>query len=237
MNHVTNTKLIQRNAKIGNYTNIGALVILAGGLVLSFTNPDKYVFTMGALILGFLLSQVGMYFGSRWSRKPRADEIIDKSLKGLGREYTVYHYVTPVSHVLLAPSGLWTITPYFAGGRITYAKKRWHVKGGGFVSGYLRLFGQDNIGRPDLESEADQDSLKRFLMKRLPEGSQLPPIRSLLVFANPTAVLEVGDAPLPALTPKEMKDFFRKQSKDEQAESIYIDKVREVLPRAESDDE
>jgi hypothetical protein len=37
---------------------------------------------MGCLLLGFLLSQFGIYFGNRWGRNPRPDQVINKNLKG-----------------------------------------------------------------------------------------------------------------------------------------------------------
>ncbi len=134
MKIVSNSKLIKRNAKIGQYTSTGALIVLGIGLYLSFAQPNKFAFSLGALLVGFFLSQVGMYFSNKWGRNPRPDEVIDKSLKGLGRDYTIYHFVTPVSHLLVGPAGIWTITPHYQTGTVIYDKKRWRAKGGGFVS-------------------------------------------------------------------------------------------------------
>jgi hypothetical protein len=236
MNIVTNSKLISRNAKIGQYTNIAALVVLGGSFVITLKWPDKFAYAMGALLIGFFLSQVGMYYGNRWTRSPRPDEIIDKSLKGLGREYTIYHYVTPVSHLLVGPAGVWTIMPYYQAGTVSYEKKRWRSRGGGFVQGYLRLFGQENMGRPDLESEAEIDSAKRYFGKTLPEGTEIPQVRTALIFANPKVELKVNDAPLPALTPKELKDFLRGKSKEEPLGELTLDVIRKALPQPEREE-
>ncbi len=40
MKTVTNVKLIQRNAKIGQYTSLGALVVLGIGLFITFKIPQ-----------------------------------------------------------------------------------------------------------------------------------------------------------------------------------------------------
>jgi hypothetical protein len=236
MKTVSNTKLIRRNAKIGQYTSTGALVILGIGLYISFKYPDKFAYSLGALLLGFFLSQVGMYFSNRWGRSPRPDQIIDKSLKGLGREYTIYHYVTPVSHLLVGPAGIWTIMPHYQSGTVVYDKKRWRAKGGGFVQAYLRLFGQENIGRPDLESEAEIDSVKRYLKRVLPEGAEIPEVRVALLFAHPKVELKVEEAPLPALTPKDLKDFLREKSKERPIGDLTLDLVREALPKPEKEE-
>jgi hypothetical protein len=236
MKIVTNSKLIKRNAKIGQFSSIGALVILGIGLYISFTQSSLYLYSLGALLLGFLLSQVGMYYGNRWGRSPRPDEMIDKSLKGLGREYTIYHYVTAAAHLLVGPAGVWTLLPYYQSGVIVYEKKRWKSRGGGFLQSYLRLFGQENMGRPEVESETEIESTKRYLTRLLPEGSEIPPIKAILLFTSPKAELKLVDAPLPAITPKELKDFLRDKSKEEPISEIVLDKLLKVLPKPEREE-
>lgn len=236
MKSVTNLKLIQRNAKIGQYTSFGALIVLGLGLFITFKYPNAFQYSLAALLVGFLMSQIGIHFTNRWGHNPRPDEIVDKSLKGLGREFTVYHYVTPISHLLVGPAGIWTIMPNFQGGVIAYDKKRWKAKGGGVLQSYMRLFGQENLGRPDLESDAEINSAKRYLKKVLPEGTEIPQVNSLLLFANPKVELKVEGAPLPALTPKDLKDFLREKTKDKAIGELTLDTVRKALPQAEKEE-
>ena len=236
MKIVTNIKLIKRNAKIGQFTSIGALVILGIGLYISFKMPDKFGYSLVALLLGFFMSQIGMYYGNRWGRSPRPDEIIDKGLKGLGREYTIYHYKTPAAHLLVGPAGLWTLMPYYQSGKIVYEKKRWKSKGGGFLQSYLRLFGQENMGRPEIESETEIETTKRYLLKILPEGIEIPPINALLLFTSPKVDLNVGEAPLPAITPKDLKDFMREKSKIEALNPQTLESLFRFLPKPENEE-
>jgi hypothetical protein len=236
MKTVTNAKLIKRNAKIGQYTSLGALVVLGIGLFITFKMPDKFVYSLAALLIGFFMSQVGIHFTNRWGRNPRPDDIIDKSLKGLGREFTIYHYVTPVSHLLIGLAGIWTIIPFFQSGTVTYDKKRWRAKGGGFLQSYMRLFGQENLGRPDLESEAEINSAERYLKRVLPEGAEVPQVRAVLLFANPKVELKVEDAPIPATTPKDLKDFLREKSKEKAITELMLSTIRAALPQAEKEE-
>ena len=236
MKYVTNSKLIKRNAAIGQYTSIGALVVLGVGLFISFKYPSKFIYSLGALLLGFFMSQIGMYFGNRWGRSPRPDEIIDKNMKGLGREYTIYHYVTPVSHLLVGPAGLWVLMPYYQSGTIVYEKKRWRSKGGGFAQSYLRLFGQENIGRPEIESQTEIEMAKRYFTKLLPEGTRIPEIKALLLFTSPRAELKIIDAPLPSITPKELKDFLREKSKDNPLNDVTLDVLLKALPKPDKEE-
>ena len=236
MKTVINTNLVKRNAKIGQYTSFGALVVLGIGLLITFKWPNLFIYSLAALLVGFFMSQVGIHYTNRWGRNPRPDEIVDKSLKGLGREFTVYHYVTPVSHLLVGPAGVWTIMPNFQSGTIAYVKNRWRAKGGGFLQAYMRMFGQDNIGRPDLESEAEIDSAKRYFKRVLPEGTEIPEVRSALLFANPKVELKTEGAPIPALTPKDLKDFLREKSKEKNIGELTLETIRKALPKAEKEE-
>ena len=234
MKVVTNTKLIKRNSKIGQYTSVGALVILGVGLYISFKMPDKFIFSLGALLLGFFMSQIGMYYGNRWGRSPRPDELIDKGLKGLGREYTIYHYVTAAAHLLVGPAGIWTLMPYYQSGVIVYEKKRWKSKGGGFLQTYLRLFGQENMGRPEAEANAEIEATRRYLNKILPAGFEVPNISPLLLFTSPKAELKIIDeTPLPAITPKDLKDFMKDKSKNNPIGAQLMETLINVLPKPE----
>ena len=82
MKTIKNDKLIKRNAQIGSWTSIAALVVLAGGMYISFKQPELFVYSMLALLLGFTLTQIGMYMGNKFGRSPRPDEKLDAGLKG-----------------------------------------------------------------------------------------------------------------------------------------------------------
>jgi hypothetical protein len=236
MKIVINSRLVSRNAKIGQYTSVAALAILGVGVYITFKMQDKFTLSIICLLAGFLLSQIGMHYGNRWGRRPRGDEVINKSLKGLGREYTIYHYVTPVYHLLVGPAGAWIIMPYYQAGTVSYQRGRYRLTGGGFAQGYLRFFGSEGLGRPDLEAEADIESVKRFLKRALPEGTQVPPVQAALLFANPRLQLKVEGAPLPAMAPKDLKDFLRKKSKEAPLPELQLEAIRRELPQPQQEE-
>jgi len=107
MKIVIDEKLVNRNAKIGQIATIVSLVVLGGGMFLTFQKPEMIGVSIAALLVGFLLSQVGVSYTNRWGRSPRPDEQLSQALKGLDKRYTLYHYSTPVSHLLVGPAGLW----------------------------------------------------------------------------------------------------------------------------------
>jgi hypothetical protein len=226
MKKITNERLIKRNRLVGQVLTIGSLAILAVSLYLSFQTSSQFItYSFLGLILGFILSQVGIFYTNRWGRRPRPDEVIDDSLKGLDDKYALYHYVTPVSHLLLGPAGIWILLPYNQGGKITFEKNRWRQKGGNF---YLKFFAQEGLGRPDLEVSSNTSDLKRFLDRNLSEN-KYPPINAMLVFTNDKASIEVSEAPVPTLPAKKMKDFIRKTARDFPADMASITTVKDLF--------
>ena len=148
MKIIKNEKLIKRNAQIGQWTSIGALAVLGLGMYISFNRTDLFIYSIAALLIGFTLTQVGMYMGNKFGRSPRPDEKLDAGLKGLQNEFSMYHFIAPASHLLMGPAGIWVLLPYHQRGEVTYSKNRWRNRGGGFLQGYMRIFGQESIGRP-----------------------------------------------------------------------------------------
>jgi hypothetical protein len=233
MKIVTNTKLIKRNAAIARYTSIAAFVILLVGFYITAQWKEQLSLALLSLLVGFFLSQIGIYYANRWGRSPRPDEVLDKNMKGLGREYTIYHFVTPASHLLVGPAGLWVLLPYYQGGKILYDGKRWRAQGGGFARAYLRLFGQESIGRPDLDAQAELQVTERYFKRLLPEGTELPPLRAALVFIDPNVELDVEKSPVPAMPVKALKDFLKTQAREAPLPTPQLDMIRKALPQPE----
>jgi hypothetical protein len=213
MRIIKNEKLIERNGKIGQYVSLAALAVLGIGMYISFTKPALFTYSVLCLVLGFIMTQIGMYMGSRWGRSPRPDEQFDAGLKGLHSEFNMYHFSSPVSHLLVGPSGIWVLLPYHQRGNISFEKNRWKMKGGGFLQGYMRIFGQENLGRPDLDAENEVQTLKKFFAKKLGESS-IPEIKPVLVFTSDEVELDAGESPIAAMKLKQLKEFMRQGGKN-----------------------
>jgi hypothetical protein len=231
MKIITNTKLVQRNKRLGQILTFASLAILIGGLVLSINgNPEYISYSYMALILGFMTSQFGIYFTNRFGRSPRPDEKLSAELKGLDDRYSLYHYATAVSHVLVGPSGLWVLMPFHQQGTITYEKGKYKQKGGSL---YLKIFAQEGLGRPDKDAQYACDDMQKFLAKRM-ESDAIPTVNAMLVFTHPKAEVKAPEAPFPTMVSEKMKDFLRKKAKDNAFTPEFADKINAVLvPKAE----
>ncbi len=224
MKIVANTKLIRRNSLIGQITIFSSLAILVGSFLISIRYPNLYIIAYVGLLLGFVLTQVGIYYGSRFGRSPRPDEMLNKSLEGMDNRYSIYHYILPVPHVLIGPAGIWVLQPKQQLGKVTYEKNRWKIKGGGVIQGYLRLFGQEGIGRPDLEVKTEVENTEKYLHKVLPDV-ELPAIQAVLVFTHPQTVIEADEAPIPTVSAARLKEYIRSTAK---GKTISPEKVKEI---------
>lgn len=233
MKVITNPKKIQRNYKIGLYSSLASLALLIGAAILTLnglTRPEMSLYSLIAMIVGFILSQVGVYYANRFGKSPRLDERITQGLKGLDERYTLYHYATPVPHLLVGPAGVWVITSQYQAGTVTYEKNRYRQSGVGFFS---RVIGQESLGRPDLEAQSNQEDMQKFFKKclpDLPENSQ-PNVRSVIVFTNPKASVQAYEAPIPTLHVEKLKDFVRRKAKEEPGNLQAIRQVQDVLPK------
>jgi hypothetical protein len=223
-------KNIRRNAKIGQFTSLGSLLILAGGMYVSFAYPTQLYISFIALLIGFISSQVGIYFGNRWGRRPRIDERLTGALKGLTKDYSIYHFLTPVNHLLVGPAGIWIIEPYYQRGTIAFERGKWKQKGGGLMLGYLKIFAQEGLGRPDIEIKSDIDNLTEQFKKNLTDDQPVPPINVVLVFTDDRVVLETEGAPYPAIKLDQLKEFVRKAAKQSPIPAADIKRITSVLP-------
>ena len=224
MNIIRNDKMIRRNARIATFTTILSIAVLLGGTFWFFRFKTTGIPLFVILLLGIGLSQIGMYYTKKFARKPRPDELIDQALKGLDNKYTLYHYRSPVSHLLVGPSGVWILEPKDQAGTIKFSNGRWKQKGGNL---YMKIFAQESLGRPDLEILGDLDRMQQFFQKNLPEES-VPSLNSALVFSNPRAILDIPEEenpPAETVYIQKLKDLVRKSGKEK---SLSLEKVRMI---------
>jgi hypothetical protein len=183
------------------------------------------------VLVSFIITQASLYLGSRFGRRPRPDEQLDAALKGIPGDYSIYHYITPIPHVLVGPAGVWILIPYHQKGKVIYEKNRWKNSGGGFLQGYMRIFGQEGLGRPDLEAESQVAALEKFFRKKMGEGETPPPMNIALVFLDPNVEIENEGAPVPALHIKKLKELIRKAAKDAPFGQSELERVKAALAK------
>lgn len=205
----SNERYIERRSSIGKWASILGLAILVGGFIISLRNPGLFFISFGTLILGFLLSNVGIYYANRYARPDRPDAVLAQTLKGLDKRYALYQFLLPASQVLREPGGLTVFVLKPQEGQITYDEGKWRHKQG--WSRLLRWVGQEGLGKPDVEAEGEAETMRNWLQK---QASDLQvPVRGIVVFTSPKAELDLEDPPVPAMTSKQLKGWLRKAAK------------------------
>lgn len=230
MQVITNDKKKKLNTRIGQYSSFVSLVVLGIGMYISIAYQDLYLYSLAALFVGFILSQVGIFYGNRWGRKPTVDDRITAALKGLTRDHSLYHFVTPVPHLLVGPNGIWIIEPYYQKGKVTYEKDRYKQKSANFLNAYLRIFAQEGIGRPELEIKSDVSAVWKMLQDheiKLPSPEM---INVVLAFYDPKIVIEQKDSPYPMVQIDQLKSVIR-TNKANIAPAEAITKLKAALPK------
>ena len=181
-----------------------------------------------ALIVGFLLSQVGIFYANRWGRSPRPDELLDASLKGLDSKFTLYHYETPADHLLVGPSGVWVLFPRPQKGYISYSNGRWRHRGGSL---YLKLFAQEGLGRPDYEVREEKRRIQEYLSKEL-QDTEIPEVRAALVFTNPMIQINIPEdenPPADTVQAAKLKELVRRSGKEKSLTPALLQVVNAVF--------
>ncbi|HMU93067.1 MAG TPA: hypothetical protein PKE43_08665 [Anaerolineales bacterium] len=228
MKIIKNEKLIERNGKIGQWMSLASLIVLGLGLYISFTVPEYFMYSIVCLVIGFTMTQISIYMGNRWGRSPRADEKFDAGLKGLHSDFVIYHFSSPVSHLLIGPSGAWVLHPLHQRGKISYQKNRWKLSNGGFLQAYMSVFGQEGLGRPEIDAENEVQALRKFLAKKMDE-STIPEIKPILVFTNDEIEVDAGDSPIAAMRLKQLKEFMRQGGKNRSLSNEQIKALSDAL--------
>jgi hypothetical protein len=229
MKIVTNESLVRRNARVAQASMLVGLLVLAGGMFISFRMPERFSLSLLALMVGFVLSQIGIYFSNRYGRRPRPDELLNQALKGLDSKYTLYHYQKPVSHLLVGPAGVWILMPRYQRGTITYNKGRWHQRGGNL---YMKIFAQEGLGRPDLEVAAEVGSVKEFIARQFDDEEKIPPVNAALVFTNPKVEVNIPEDENPPAETVEivkLKDLIRRKAKEKGLSPSKVEQIQLAL--------
>jgi hypothetical protein len=233
MKIIRNDKLIARNAKISQYVLYAALICLVAGIYITFTNNTAeeigtaYLF----LIPSYVLVQLSISMGNKWSRSPRPDEVVTQSLKGLDNQYSLYIHTTDVPHLLVGPAGLWIINTFHQSGKIYLDEKRGVLKQKGGGSFLTKAFASEGIGNIARQSELTKEKFNAYMEK---QGiTPLPKTNIVNVFINEDVVLDAAEYSEVLLTPDKLKDFIRKTAKSTSFPVDEIEKITNHLPAPE----
>lgn len=217
---------------------IGILVLLAGMIVTIAVDPATYnsALTLLSLPVGFIVSQIGLYFANRYVRSPRPDERLDEVLDKVAKNSRIYHYVIPsVPHVILTPAGPIVLVAKFQAGNITADGYKWTQKGLGFS----RFFGQQGLGNPSTEAEYRVKQLAKFISRNAPTVAEKEiPMSAIIVFTTKDGgELDLKNSTIPALHYTKLRGFWKQRNRDEPLPKEDFEALAEAFDAAAGEDE
>jgi hypothetical protein len=197
-------------------------IMLSGSLFIAWF-PEFLVFAYVAMLVGFVLFNIGMQAIGKWSRDPRNDQIIDLRMKGLNDRYTVIHYAQVgkdvMEHLMVYPGGIVVLTAKELDGKISQVRQAWRKKGG--LIRRLFSFSGPQLGNPSFETENAIKKVEAFLAENQLEVDVL----GAVVFLHPKAELDIQEPDFPVLHGEELEDFAR----DLPADDTFTEEERSRL--------
>lgn len=211
MRLVVDEKHIEKRVKIGGLAPFVGLILLIVPVVIVFIRPEWSWATMIIIPIGFLMSLVGGYLGTRYLGPLAHHTRVPEALKGLDNTYTLLIYKTPVPFVLIDPGGATTISVRSHGGEISYQNGKWRHRE---KMRMLKQFaGMEGLGKPHKLAEMDAEEFRRFLRKNL-SGEVDVPVRSVILFVDPDVKLDIDDGlSVPAFRASELKRWLRRDGR------------------------
>jgi hypothetical protein len=223
----TNERLVKRNKQIGTYLFLFSMAVLVGGFILangSLFNieglesiSDALYLTIMPLVLviGMISTFVSVRMTNLWFRVPRPENLIEQSLKGLGKKGALYNYFHfPARHVLIAPQGVFAIVTRYQDGSYRVEGSKWRT----FrtpIGRIFSIFRMDGINNPTLDAQMAAEHVQDILRSINAEV----PVHPLILFTDSRARLEIVNPTVPVLyaDPKQepnLKDYLRDYPKE-----------------------
>jgi hypothetical protein len=204
MKSLRNLPKMQRMATIANALSVGGLFLLLAGVLVNLFLPAYYSLALGLIIVGGTASVVGIYFANRWVKKPRPEDTLDQSLKGMTNVYRFYHYPDlPYDHVLLTPEKVVAVQTVNIEGDFLYEKGKWQEKM--TVGRAIRYIVEEHLGNPVKEAQDAAANLSGHLEV---ECGQKVPVEPVVVFVHPRALIKVKNPPIVIATPDKFKNHI-----------------------------
>ncbi len=213
MRITTDEEMIARQGRLGQATNFIALVVVIGGLIVSFT-PWK-VITIVLVGVGVVMYTIGNRGLGQVAREPRHIQQVTDALKSFDDRYRLYNHVLPGDHVLLTPHGVFVLVLKGVDGRIRCFKDRW-VRDLS-LRRVLGFFTDEPLGNPTKDAQREARQVQKYMDEHSPEAGV--EVQGLVVFVNPAARLEVTSASLPVVPLRRLRTYVRKASQEEDISS------------------
>lgn len=148
----------------------------------------------------------------------------------MDNNYSIYHHMSPVQHLLVGPSGSWILIPRHTKGKVTFnaKKQKWELTGSNIFIKFWRWLTQEKLGRPHFEAMIEAGSLDRLLEKKWTSSEEIH-VQAVAVFLDNEIILDVGEAPFPAVALKKLKLVVTKNDQGKTISKAGLKQLNSIL--------
>lgn len=216
MRVIRNIGYVKKRRRAGKLIVFSGIFMLIGSWFITLLYPPLFLLSTIGLAVGFIFFNGGMQQMSKWSRKPRSDEMLDAELTRLNDRFALVHYPEihgrRPDHILIMPNGLLVITTRELPGQMSVHGKVWRRKGNPFSR--LFLMGGPQLGNPTIEN---QEQVRILLAWMEAQGLSAGEIEGVIVFVAENVEVEIVEPEVPVLHLSELHDYVRHASTGEVA--------------------
>lgn len=218
MKVVFNAPLARKRRRQATLLSMGGIAILFLGLYFNF-QPSRQLllYAYMCLILGSLMSWLGVSMADLWLRPPRAEVVMGEAMKGAARSFALYHWALPADHVLLAPWGLTLFRVFNIEGAVDIRGERW--RDARPLTRKLFSLGRQPVRNPERILSVEADQLRQALVAVDPTLSGVP-MQLAGLFTHDGVRLAVEDPNLPVVRVDELREWLRTESKKPNLEPL-----------------
>jgi hypothetical protein len=159
--------------------------------------------------------------------------VLRDALKGLDRKYALLLFQGITNYLLVEPGGLTVFVVRGQEGKTAFKGGKWKRK----ESLFRFWFGRDEpLGNPTADLNAEMAKVSKVLAEKMP--TLKVPVRGIIVFSSPKAILDIEPSPITILPATELKDYIRNAGKLKELPNSIQRKMRDAvsapeLPKAE----
>lgn len=199
-----NEQRLKRNRQLATILFVSSLVILFGGLLISYTvsaaNYALMLIPLVAMPVGLVTTWWSVRLTNQYVRKPHAEDVLQAAFKGAGAHSVAYHYLFKANHVLVCPQGVYAIVARFQDGVFRVRGETIYKIGSrNPIGGFMTAMRQEQMGSPIREAQIAAADLQSQLDAALAEtesGTSLDVVvQPVVVFTSNKADLDIQDDP------------------------------------------
>lgn len=210
MKQIINREKVKKRALLANTGSIGGLMLLLVSVLLPLFLPGIATISGILMVVGLGIAMIGIYFANRWVKKPRPEDVLAGTMKGLGDDYVLFSYPEGLAdHVILTPSDLKVIETVNIGGEISFKNGKWKERMN--MGRAMRYIVEEHLGDP-VQSVINEAEKIKAKVNSLADLEKTVPVQPIVVFTHPGVLLDVKDTSVPVTTIKKVRKYLTASS-------------------------